>query len=46
MILINLNNGRMDIMRSVKTCFFPVDPDDRIIMESQCSCIFLPKSQL
>ena len=37
----DLNNGRVYITRSfitrsVITCFFPVDPEDRVIMELQC----------
>ena len=31
-----LNNGGMYITQSVITRFFSVDPDDRVIMESQC----------
>ena len=30
-----LNNGRVYITRSVITRFFPMDPDDRVIMELQ-----------
>ena len=30
------DNGRVHITRSVIMLFFPVDPDGRIIMESQC----------
>ena len=32
-----LNNGRVYITRSVIMRFFPVDPDDRVIMELQCT---------
>jgi len=32
-----LNKGCVYIMRSVITRFLPMDPDDRVIMESQCS---------
>jgi len=32
-----LNNGRMYITQSVITRGFSVDPDDRVIMESQCN---------
>ena len=35
-----LNNGRMYITRSIITRFFPMDPDDRVIMESQCRITF------
>jgi len=38
MILINLNDGRVYITRSVLTRFFPMDPDNRVIVESQCTC--------
>jgi len=36
-ILINLSNGRVYITLSVITLFFPVDPDDRVIVELQCT---------
>ena len=32
-----LNNGHVYITRSIITRFFPVDPDNRVIMESQCN---------
>jgi len=32
-----LNNGGVYITQSVITLFFSVDPDDRVIMESQCN---------
>jgi len=35
-----LNNGCVYIMRSVITRFYPVNPDDRVIMESPCTIIF------
>ena len=35
-----LNNGRVYITRSIITHFFPMDPDDRVIMESQCRITF------
>ena len=34
-----LNNGRVYITRSVITRFFPVDPDDCVIMELQSTNI-------
>ena len=36
-ILINLSNGRVYITLSVITQFFPVDPDDHVIVELQCT---------
>jgi len=40
-----LNDGRVYKKRSVITRFFPVDPDDHVIMESQC-IIQLDRSML
>ena len=44
-ILTNLNNGCIYITRSVITQFFPVDHDDRVIMEFKINWLIAKKTK-